>query len=764
LTRFCDGIIMQLNGSIEREGTRSAQGSESFHNSNMSVKDIPLPFFLAEVYMKQYNTVLKGLLKTYLEYQRKGQRLPPKVHEQLIADTGEKHHFNIFLTGALEADVSRVHGGSDPNVHHINLKNKHALCDRQCLERNGSLCSFSIIFIKHSGLDPVDFVPEKYTVAGGIRFLTCSLSTIPNSNLSIKYSSLSISEPPVLPPHSRVPKGRPRNKRMTKNHKRKKYLQDRTTRRMQHAFESGDPEPELSSQFVARNYCCSLCGGPHTMKNCRSPHDGRGNLISTAHQNICLAGGFLIIEINKLGETILPKSLEDYDMMRQCSDMSINSFNQDAINLSDSSDSSQEQDDSNEEDINDNAMDSIAESQNDNEEDNVSSRLDYVSTTIVFEPDNGSNNETETHNVQDHPLSHHVAIPSSILTRGLPAKEAFTFVPKCDCCQIYNGFKIGNPVAQLVDDVGTTKYDSLLHPEEWFDAPIINSFQLACFHAHHPNGISMFTHMGMPNMVSNDNSEYDDEDIQRVLLEQTGSEIISSPPTSMILDLSDGKDRHLGVVYSENHFGVVEFILHHHIIVIYDGLAVGNRRHWRKEINNILQKELSILGHKVDRYTYAKRNVRHDSTASSSLHQIHTWVKQNETKIPHRWIVMYSEDFNMVKYDFSQLNVRTDYDSSSDTGASIFTNLAYRPEIIQRDGGFVCGALACQAINDLLTIDDEHDCHRSYMDRSVIGIENLRNDWDKSTKLRKSVMDNHMCWLDKMNKDGELEYHSNIIT
>ena len=50
------------------------------------------------------------------------------------------------------------------------------------------------------------------------------------------------------------------------------------------------------------------------------------------------------------------------------------------------------------------------------------------------------------------------------------------------------------------------------------------------------------------------------------------------------------------------------------------------------------------------------------------------------------------------------------------------------------------------------------------MDRLVIGIENLRNDWDKSTKLRKSVMDNHMGWLDKMNKDGELEYHSNIIT
>ena len=40
LNRFCDGIIMHMNGNIEREGIRSAQGSESFHFSNISERSI----------------------------------------------------------------------------------------------------------------------------------------------------------------------------------------------------------------------------------------------------------------------------------------------------------------------------------------------------------------------------------------------------------------------------------------------------------------------------------------------------------------------------------------------------------------------------------------------------------------------------------------------------------------------------------------------------------------------------------------------------
>jgi hypothetical protein len=381
----------------------------------------------------------------------------------------------------------------------------------------------------------------------------------------------------------------------------------------------------------------------------------------------------------------------------------------------------------------------------------------------VVDTDDGSNNEIQKNEKKSN-SSAVLPIPTSIGHSRLPKKEAFTFLPKCDHCHIYNGFKIGNPIAQLVDDVGTTKYESLQSPEIWFDAPTIISYEIACFHSIHPEKVSMFTHMGIPHMVSKDNSEYGDDDIQQVLLNQAGSEIPSSTPTNMILDLNHGKDRHLGIVYSQSHFGVIEFILNQQIIVIYDGLDVGQRRIWRKEIKTILQQELSILGDKVDRYTYAKRNIRYESTTSYSLQQIRTWVEENKTKLPGKWMAMYSEDFNTVKREFSKLTDMKDYEASLDPGASIFANLAYRPEIIQRDGGYVCGALACQALHDLLLLNDEHaqddvyeNDEESYMYRSIIRVETLRLDREKSKIIRKSVMDNHMLWLHKMNEDGELD-------
>eukprot|EP00978_Attheya_sp_CCMP212_P035813 scaffold158077_cov29-Attheya_sp.AAC.2 len=123
-------------------------------------------------------------------------------------------------------------------------------------------------------------------------------------------------------------------------------------------------------------------------------------------------------------------------------------------------------------------------------------------------------------------------------------------------------------------------------------------------------------------------------------------------------------------------------------------------------------------------------------------------------------MAMYSEDFNTVKREYRKLNDTKDYEASFDPGASIFANLAYWPEIIQRDGGYVCGALACQALHELLFLDDEHDHddddEKSYMYRSIICVDNLHLDIEKSKIIRKSVMDNHMLWSHKMNKDGEL--------
>jgi hypothetical protein len=151
-------------------------------------------------------------LTKYEGYSLKGLRLPPTVHAQLMADTGCSENYNIQRTGNLMADVMRVHGGSDPHTHRIDLKVKPVSCSRKCLQCNGHLCSHAIMYILDCGLDPIDFVPEKYTVAGGLKFLKISLKNVPINDFSIDYGVLSGSTPPIIPPHSRIPKGRPRKK------------------------------------------------------------------------------------------------------------------------------------------------------------------------------------------------------------------------------------------------------------------------------------------------------------------------------------------------------------------------------------------------------------------------------------------------------------------------------------------------------------------------------------------------------------------------
>ncbi len=62
-----------------------------------------------------------------------------------------------------------------------------------------------------------------------------------------------------------------------------------------------------------------------------------GNTITTDAQNDSLSGGFLIIEIQRLGETVLPIDLDQYHAMRETSAFSTTSFNVNEV-LSDDED------------------------------------------------------------------------------------------------------------------------------------------------------------------------------------------------------------------------------------------------------------------------------------------------------------------------------------------------------------------------------------------------------------------------------------------
>eukprot|EP00978_Attheya_sp_CCMP212_P027833 scaffold94169_cov62-Attheya_sp.AAC.5 len=284
-----------------------------FHNSSIVQKPYPMPVFIAE------------------KWDRDGFRLPTKTRKQLEVDTGLAVDYTITCTGPQKASVKCVHSSADPHVHDIDLSTPPFQWSQKCLERDGKLCSFAIMFIKYSGLDPVDFVPEKYTVAGGIKFLKVSLGQLETeSKLHIKYADLNLSCPPIIPPHSQIPKGQLKKKQMTKDAKRRWYLVQRDERRSQKAAEH-----ETAVRI--------------TMRNCHSPHDGMGNYISTSEQNAYLEEGFLIIEMKGIGQTVLPQNLQEFEQMRLESSMSTTSFNKNDV-LSDLDDGDDSEDDRHEED------------------------------------------------------------------------------------------------------------------------------------------------------------------------------------------------------------------------------------------------------------------------------------------------------------------------------------------------------------------------------------------------------------------------------
>lgn len=783
LSRYCDAVIMNSNHTREREGIRSSQGSESFHFANIEERSQPLPFYIAEVYGNQY-MVLQRMLQKYKSYREKSMVLPPSIQEQIDVDTGLPKDYFILRTGANEADVSRVHGGTDPNVHHIKLREHSFTCDRNCLERNGSMCSFAIMFMLNCSLNPIDFVPEKYTVKGGIKFLEFSLASIENKKMVINYPSLTWSTPHILPPHARVPKGRPRKKRMTKGCKRKRRLVDRYERRAQQCIDEDRPIPETEVVYGRTPSRCFNCGGDHYRSSCRSPNDGMGNTITTDAQNDSLSGGFLIIEIQRLGETVLPIDLDQYHAMRETSAFSTTSFNVNEV-LSDDEDGALFNIESQVEDEYDDGTDkkieckaekvpfrddilTQVEDNDDNEDDEPQNIYSHIDQEEHCEQSSDEESKESDTDICDSSSEKSVLVGAPVLEGACIVaeagsfdtteelfwnkKEAFTFSPKCTNCNIFAGTKIGNPLAQK-DSTGTSKYDSFQNPQVWFDIGTVISSQLACYHEVHNDKVSLFTHAGDP--YHNPHGYFaidDDACIQESILISTGEQ-----PKPQQIDMTQGYERHVGIVFGSSHFAVIDFVLTQRIIIVHDGL----RRQWKKQIQNILKYDLSILGGECVFYTYASHALRRPPTAYAFLDSVRTWVKRNENVSCGQWLVLHADDFNKIKKASSDIKKSSMNSSIRDCDAlhSTFSPLSYRPEIIQKDGGYVCGALACIALENLLYISDQTHCDETR--KELISVNALPSDNDKSRLLRKGVMDQLMARLHVMKSNNEIDFRSN---
>ena len=63
----------------------------------------------------------------------------------------------------------------------------------------------------------------------------------------------------------------------------------------------------------------SLCGGDHQIIHCNKPHNGLGQIMTSMEQNNAMKDRYLIVEIQEDGKIILPKTLDEYNRMRESS-------------------------------------------------------------------------------------------------------------------------------------------------------------------------------------------------------------------------------------------------------------------------------------------------------------------------------------------------------------------------------------------------------------------------------------------------------------
>jgi hypothetical protein len=267
---------------------------------------------------------------------------------------------------------------------------------------------------------------------------------------------------------------------------------------------------------------------------------------------------------------------------------------------------------------------------------------------------------------------------------------------------------------------------------------------------------SLFTHLGNPAAYPHGYvAEENDACEMDVHYMMNGG-----PPQPTHVDMTQGYECHFGVVFYHHHFAVLEFILSSRLVIIYDGF----KKSWNKQILDILKHDLSILGGKLVNYTYSKHNLRRQTSTDSALDLVHAWAKQNKELTFSNWLVMHSWDFNNIKHAYSlhngtSLNQPLPTNESIHPGFNLFSKISHHSEVIQRDGGYVCGALACIVVESLLNIADA--LHHSNRQPAPITVNALPNDNAKSSLLRKGVMDKIMAWLDIMKDNDELNHESN---
>eukprot|EP00978_Attheya_sp_CCMP212_P021907 scaffold64414_cov62-Attheya_sp.AAC.1 len=73
------------------------------------------------------------------------------------------------------------------------------------------------------------------------------------------------------------------------------------------------------------------------------------------------------------------------------------------------------------------------------------------------------------------------------------------------------------------------------------------------------------------------------------------------------------------------------------------------------------------------------------------MEPIQLWAAQNDKEDIGKWMVIHASDFNKVKKAYMKWKQRECEQCLCDKGYTMILNIAFRPEVVQEDGGMSVG-------------------------------------------------------------------------
>ena len=333
------------------EGVTTQQTSEAFHAalSKLQIKGQTPPYVISLIYQREVKKTLEYVSK-YEKLIDKKQEFGPRLNLLFRNQCGSIDDYNIRKYSNVTLSTYEVTSKLNSNdTHIVNLDRKH--CNQQCHNWNQLPCRHMFVAAKFDYVfSEKVIVPEKFCTDNGLKLFKASAANFaPYKTPHATSGILQEGHVSILPPHVRTQPGRPKKKRLTKGMRQREYAKKRRDR----------------NYFFSCEIRCNLCGEiGHNSRTCTSGTNGRGLKMTRNEQNCALLKGFLALEVGLPGQTKLPKSLDEFDTMR---DQQNEDFELIIEDLStDDSDNSDESDDSNESD--DTVLD---DEQNDDRTDNA---------------------------------------------------------------------------------------------------------------------------------------------------------------------------------------------------------------------------------------------------------------------------------------------------------------------------------------------------------------------------------------------------------